>query len=133
MSVEESAGLLREWTDRLGALASQVVAWTKTQPGWKVERTPKAITEKALGSYTVDLLTIEDEQERRLQLEPIARRVMGADGIVELYAWPTLNRVRLLPNPASGGWDVLTDSGIKLHQPWNLENFITLARDLMAA
>ena len=84
-------------------------------------------------------LTI-DTPSGQLRVEPIARNYPGS-GIVELYAWPTLNRVRLLQGSESTPWRVLTDSGIFIKQgqqreafmEWNQRNFIALAKELLAA
>ena len=131
--VQKPRAVLKEWMESLDSLSDQVTSWVQVVPGWRVVRSPKEIAEKRYGTYTVEVLTIEDEDGRQVRLEPIARDTLGGQGSVELYAWPTLYRVHLLPSAGGAAWDVLTDSGIKLRQPWDCDSFITLAQDLMAA
>jgi hypothetical protein len=66
-------------------------------------------------------------------LEPVARFVMGAVGRIDLYAYPTLFRVKLLRSSKDGRWLIRTDSGIFLKQPWNEETFLGLVADLTGA
>ena len=129
---ETSNQTVQEWLDTLGGLFADVSTWIGEQPGWSVQSSTKEIVEEALGSYSAPVLTINADNGR-LILEPIARIVFGGTGSVELYAWPTLYRVRLLRKANIDGWLILTDSGITLKQPWNKETFIGLARDLLGA
>ena len=106
--------------------------WARQESGWTVD-TPGAtnINEEGLGTYEAPVVTIY-APDGRLVLEPIARNFPGR-GIVELYAWPTLFRVRLLLGESDTDWQVRVDSGFTLHQKWNRENFIVLANDLLRA
>lgn len=52
--------------------------------------------------------------------------------MVELYAWPTLRRVHLLPSKEAT-WQVRVDSGFNLRQPWDRDQFIMLVQDLIGA
>jgi hypothetical protein len=123
---------LDDWLSRLSHLTKQVADWIASEPGWSVEAGETVITEDATGTYTAPTLTIKTDTGKAI-LEPIALVGFGVRGIVELYAWPTLYRVRLLMQDDSDQWDVLTDSGIRLRQPWKREPFIDLVRDLVAA
>jgi hypothetical protein len=132
-----------EWTGLVNALAEQISTWA-SEEAWSVEKDQKQVDEGPFGVYKVPVLTLEVPDRRRfnsrwfrlpggrLILEPIARNFPG-NGIVELYAYPTLYRVRLILRSEAASWEVLTDSGIPLHQEWNKENFVTLANDLLAA
>jgi hypothetical protein len=125
--------IVQEWRTTLNHLIEEISGWVQEQPGWSVQPiSQQEVAEEALGRYTAPVLTI-DTPEGRLILEPMARMGFGSKGIVELYAWPTLYRVRLIQRPPGEGWDILTDSGIKLRQPWNRETFVTLAQDLLGA
>ena len=55
---------------------------------------------------------------------------MGADGRVDLEAWPSLNRVRLVP--AADQWKFITDSNVPLDSPWGSDAFVRLAKHLTA-
>ena len=102
------------------------------ESGWSTEwEGSREIQEEPLGTYTVSVLTIHTPSGR-LILEPIARNYPGR-GIVELFAWPTLFRVRLLRGEEDSDWQVRVDSGFILHEEWNRENFVRLASDLLNA
>ena len=126
-----------DWLGAIDALQNTIRAWVTQEPNWTTGTgKTESIYEDTLGEYTAPLLTIHSP-EGELRVEPIARnfaRNSLTHGIVEMYAWPTLRRVRLLASNTSGSeWRVLTDSGIYLHQDWNRDNFMTLARDLIQA
>lgn len=125
--------LLRdEWLRTIRQLQDQVTLWVSEEPGWSVsEGEARQVQEDLLGVYTAVSLDIETPNGKVI-LEPIARNYPGRE-IVELLAWPSSYRVRLIKNSDWGGWRVRTDSGIYLRQEWNRNNFIILANDLMAA
>ena len=124
--------LREQWIRTVTDLKQQIKSWVAQEQGWTTEagETDK-IYEDALGDYTAPMLTIHSP-EGELRVEPIARNYPGL-GIVELYAWPTLRRVRLLPDKTLGQWRILTDSGIYLRQQWDRESFMALANDLIQA
>jgi len=132
LNAETRDHVLLEWKQACDTLLRQVADWVRQEAHWSAEVYNREITEEGLGTYHVASLRIETPQGR-LHLEPIARIVFGGTGTVELYAWPTLYRVRLLRDPEGSAWKVLTDSGIILRQPWNRDNFIMLAEDLLHA
>lgn len=121
-----------EWLQTVKGLKGQIKGWLIYEPGWEIMETgTKEIAEVPLGQYTIPIWRIQTP-EGEVRLEPIARNYPGR-GIVELFAWPTLYRVRLIQDDDWDGWRIRTDSGISLRQEWNRENFITLARDLVNA
>jgi hypothetical protein len=61
---------------------------------------------------------------------PVAQHVVGADGRIDIEAFPALNRVKLIGRGEQ--WVIYTDSNIPLRQPWNAETFVQLAQDLTA-
>lgn len=121
--------VLQEWQGDLEALLEDVTIWSKAQPGWSVKRSSTAIEEEGLGRYEAPVITVETGNGR-LVVEPMAR-IVGGIGTVEISAWPSLYRVRLLRR--TGTWVALTDSGITLNEPWNEQTFVRIARDLIAA
>jgi len=121
-----------DWAQSTQSLAEQVASWAQQEPGWRVDPfTETDITEEPLGTYSARVVTIHTPSDR-LVLEPIARNYPGT-GIVELYAWPTLFRVRLMRGDLNENWKIRVDSGFFLHQEWSRENFIQLANDLLGA
>lgn len=117
-----------EWVARVSVLADQVAQWCAAE-GWTVEREEKRVREKLLGEYTVPvlLMTVPGGE---LHLNPIALHVVGGNGRVDLEAFPTLSRVKLVGE--DGGWKIMTDSNVPLRHPWNEETFVQLVQDLMS-
>lgn len=127
----DSAASREAWVRVVNELADEVSAWAHSEPGWEVppfER--RDIEEEGLGLYEVPVVTIHTPGGQ-LTLEPGARGRTGK-GAVPLHASPTFRRIRLLHDVAGAKWQVMTDSGVPLRQPWNRETFITLAHDLLA-
>ncbi len=121
-----------EWLHTVQDLQNKIKTWVYMEPGWSTEWGEiREIQEEPLGTYTVSVLTIHTPNGR-LILEPIARNYPGR-GIVELFAWPTLFRVRLLRGEQDTDWQVRVDSGFILHEEWSRENFVRLAGDLLNA
>ena len=110
--------LVQEWLHALNRLMNEVSGWIQGLPGWSSKASAKEVSEEILGTYLAPVLTI-DTPEGRIILEPMARLMFGGRGTVEMYAWPTLYRARLIRRVEVEDWAILTDSGIKLKQPWN--------------
>jgi hypothetical protein len=109
-------------------LADQVSGWCNAE-GWAVERDEKVIQERALGRYTVPSLRVT-VPSGELSLNPIGLYVVGADGRVDLEAFPTLSRVKLVGD--AGGWKIMTDSNVPLRVPWDRQTFVQLVQDLLS-
>ncbi len=125
----EAETALAQWQTAVKALAHEIEDWARER-GWGVERSSGEVNEELFGVYEVPVLTIETDKGR-LILEPIARMVVGADGRVDLYAYPTLFRVMLLYTAGDHRWTVRTDSGIDWPQPWQKDTFYALAAGLL--
>jgi len=123
---ETAAAQREQWLALLHELTDQVAAWAEAQR-WSIDRGTKEIDETTLGIYTAPTLRIR-APGGELHLDPVALAVRGAEGRVDLEAWPTLNRVRLIRR--GGQWQVLTDSNVRLREPWGPELFVRLAHEL---
>lgn len=131
-SAKLDAFLHDEWLRTIQELQNQIKTWVYMEPGWSTKWGEEhKIEEEPLGVYTVTDINIYTPKGM-LVVEPIARNYPSR-GIVELYAWPTLFRVRLLRDESDALWQVRVDSGFTLHQEWSRENFIQLVRDLLGA
>jgi len=117
-----------EWIARVYRLVNDIAQWAEGE-GWPTHREQKRIHEKHLGDYQVPALRIR-APGGDVYVRPIALHVVGADGRVDLEAWPTLNRVKLVGRDA--GWQIMTDSNVPLREPWGRESFLQLVRDLQA-
>lgn len=118
----------QEWVGRVNALVGEVSAWCQAE-GWLVESDQKTLREQLLGKYAVPSLRIHAPGGEVL-LNPIALHVAGGDGRVDLEAFPTLSRVKLVG--AANGWTIMTDSNVPLRQPWDRQTFVQLVRDLLS-
>jgi len=120
----------REWLAALRRLTDQVAAWADARD-WSVDSGSVALEEELLGAYQAPSLTVATDWGPML-LEPVACLVAGADGRVDLFAYPSMYRVTLLLDQGTGEWKVRTDSGLVLKEPWDAETFAWLARGLHA-
>lgn len=124
-----------EWLAAIERLNADITEWVSSQPGWSIVREPdKMIQEERIGSYKAPFLRLQSKKPKgEVRLEPMARMTRGGRGVVELYAWPALYSVRLIGNARGSSWEILTDSGIFIRQPWNKETFLQVAEDLIRA
>lgn len=117
-----------QWIARVEALVEQLEAWASAQ-GWATARTDRIVNERLLGQYTVPALRIR-LPAGEVHILPVGLNVVGASGRVDMEAFPTLNRVKLVGQ--DDAWQVYTDSNVPLRQPWNAETFVQVANDLLA-
>lgn len=113
-----------DWHVKTQELYQQVTAWSHQQDGWKVESEnpyDERMDESAL--------KITTSQGERIHLEPLGHRTDGRM-LVEMYAWPTLRRVRLQITPSKPVWEIVTDSGVPFHRDLDALNFVQLVHDL---
>lgn len=117
------------WQQKCAALATEVRAWSEEQ-GWQVSSERQSIIENGTPEYEVTALAVT-LPEGELRLEPVSMGWRGREGRVELSAWPSLHRVRLVDRDDQ--WVIVTLSGIDYPMPWGRDTFIHLARELAAA
>ena len=128
LSPEEVVDFREEWLQAINHVIAQVRGWAESR-GWTTEIEQREVTEERLGTYTVPVLGI-DTPQGKLVLEPIGREIIGAEGRLDLYAWPSLFRVMLLRR-SDMSWIIRTDSGINWPHPWNQQTFEELALGLL--
>lgn len=116
------------WINEIEGLLSDIESWAKGE-NWLTARQDKELREEDLGPYVTTELKISSPKGILL-VEPVARFVVGAEGRVDLSAWPSLNRVRILRDGTT--WKVRTDSGVDWPHPWCRETFLELADGLTA-
>lgn len=121
---------LQRWTEAVQNVVAQVKAWAEQQ-GWTAMVHPLTLTEDRLGSYQVSMLTVEGPAGR-LVVEPVARWAAPGEGRVDVYSWPSLNRLMLIRS-GSGAWTLMTEAGVRWPQPWGQATFYDLAASLNAA
>lgn len=116
----------REWLETVTRLLDDVEHWCR-QAGWEVDRSVKRLHESKLGEYEAPVLKVRSPAGI-LYVEPVARHVVDADGLVDLYAWPSLRRLVLVRKGQR--WTLRSESGVPWHQPWNAHSFADVARAL---
>jgi hypothetical protein len=104
-----------EWVAAVEQLVGETEAWAQAQ-GWATRRDPKTATEYRLGAYTVPQLLIH-APAGRLILDPIARYVPGALGVVEFCALPSYDSMRL--GRTADGWFLQPDGEGETPRPWS--------------
>jgi hypothetical protein len=119
---------LQAWTQRVQKLVKEIATWARAE-GWQIQQGTKTLQESPLGTYDVPTLQIH-LPAGDLLVNPIALDVVGADGRVDLEAFPTLNRVKLVGK--NGHWRIITDSNVPLSEAWGPELFAQLAKHLLS-
>src|SRR4051794_36252396 len=94
------------WRHAVTTLKEQVQAWAQAR-GWEVSERSQSVTDDSIGEYEVPILEV-DTPKGRVVLEPIGRDILGVNGRVDLYAWPTHYRIMLL-RTGEDQWTVRTD------------------------
>jgi hypothetical protein len=117
------------WIDAVQRLIEQARAWC-AEEGWESRSSQRELNEKDLGVYSAPVLEITTPHGK-LVLEPVGRLVIGAQGRVDYYAYPTMFRVKLLRK--DDGWIIRTDSGLNWPQSWNRASFVEIGKGLLAA
>lgn len=115
-----------EWKEAVAELEAQISDWSRAA-GWRVVVSPPEHVEE-----NADLL-LETGRGSNLLIEDFGSRPhFGRPGLL-LQAWPTMYRLRLLPNGEGRDWMFLTDSGVPIRKPWGQETFLEVANDLATA
>lgn len=129
---QDTQAQLQEWQRRLDTLADEIRSWSEAR-GWLVEVKPAEVRETLLGEYRVPHVRVVRPVPRgEVHVEPIALRIVGGDGRVDVWSFPAMNRVRLVGD-SQGQWRVYTDSNVRLREPWNAELWYRLVEDLLAS
>jgi hypothetical protein len=84
-------------------LVSEVEGWCKAKD-WPTRRIEKHIEESKIGEYVVPALLIQVDLVK-LMLEPAARFVTGADGVVDLYLMPQYDDMASITR-RNGVWQI---------------------------
>ena len=124
----QSLHLREDWLARVRALEDQIAAWA-VQQQWSVEQFDHPVQERLLGAYSAPAIRVR-LTGGELEIIPVALNASGADGRVDVKAYPTLSRVKLIGT--AQGWQIMTDSNVPIRLPWTEETFVQLAHDLLA-
>ena len=120
---------LQAWTKRLRKLTNEIALWSRAE-GWQIQRGTETLNEKPLGDYDVPTLHVH-LPGGDLFVKPVALHLAGrGEGRVDLQAFPTLNRVKLIGH--AGRWRIITDSNVALRDRWSPDTFTYLAKQLVS-
>jgi hypothetical protein len=91
----EDPGVVRdEWLKVLADLTAKVKKWAE-ELSWSTRTIAKKMKDSRLGEYEAPALLMQKETTRVL-LDPIARFIPGADGVVDLYLMPAYDDIASL-------------------------------------
>ena len=93
----KATGLPREvddWLELLNGLVDNVEAWAEAA-GWETRLTSRDVNEEGVVRYEVPVLVL-DRDEIEVSLVPVARKVPGANGLVDFYVMPDFDSVASL-------------------------------------
>lgn len=117
----------RKWLAAVDKLMSDVERWAKEKDWLTARLEAKTLTETGLGTYCVSDLRVRTNSGV-LDVEVLARNIVGAEGRVDLVAFPTMDRFILVHR--GGRWVVRTDSGFDWPKQWGKRTFVELAQQL---
>ena len=92
--VDDPQALRDEWLSRLSNLTNLVRSWAE-ELDWSTRQIEKKMKDSRLGSYEAPALLMQKGTTRVL-LDPVARFVPGAEGLVDLYLMPAYDDVASL-------------------------------------
>lgn len=117
------------WLSDLRKLCDEIRQWADEE-GWPVHEEDKEITEDYIGTYNAPKLYIE-MPTGRLHIDPVGTLVIGAEGRVDILAFPGLTRMLLIR--LGDNWRLKTDARVDWPQAWGKSAFIDLAKALSSA
>ena len=117
--VENWEAIRDEWVAEVDRVIVQAETWSG-RLGWATLRETKRIVEDRLGAYEVPRLLIHGTFGRAL-LDPSARFVAGAEGLIDFFAMPSFDGLLLAKWPE--GWFLLAEDAEGPRQPWSEEVF----------
>ncbi len=117
-----------EWVGTVERFMSEAESWAKKHD-WGTRRETKRIVEDRLGPYEVPRLLVHGTFGRVL-LDPVARFVVGADGLIDFFAIPSYEgKIVVL---SQGEWSLLHDRDAEgQRSPWSDSVFVESALHLV--
>src|SRR5438045_1914257 len=83
--------LFDTWKRRVARLTDDIRAWSVEQ-GWPVTEDSVVVHEEPPGEYRLQGLRIR-LPNAEVRVQPVARLVMGGEGRVDIYSYPSMERV----------------------------------------
>lgn len=104
-----------EWLAATETLIGQCEAWA-LKLDWATRRIPKKIDEAFLGEYETHQLLVH-LLSGRVIIDPITRFVGGGEGLVDIYAFPSMASRSLVRRERQ--WKLLPTTGTGKPREWN--------------
>jgi hypothetical protein len=115
------------WLAALEELMRDIEQWSAEQD-WQLARLKKkTIREPGIGTYSVSDLRIRTHSGV-LNVEVVARDIVGADGRVDLVSFPAMDRFIIIHT--GGRWMVHDDYGRARPRRWCKKTFVDVAEQL---
>jgi hypothetical protein len=112
-----------EWVAAVEGLIGDAETWSHKQD-WATRRDAKPIVEDRLGPYIVPQLLIQGTFGRLL-LDPVARYIVGAEGLVDLFLIPSYDSLMIARYPE--GWFLVPEDAEGPRVPWSEASFVEAA------
>jgi hypothetical protein len=120
--------VLSEWIEALRKLMAHASDWAKEQD-WDTKTVRKTLKEGLLGSYEVPQLLIHT-LDGKLLIDPIARFVVDADGLVDLSVMPSFDSLPIFLK--SGRWYAMPLDPAGSAKPLTKTSFLQAAKHMFA-
>lgn len=114
------------WIQTVGDLVEQIKGWATTRR-WMIAEEMKDVSEDYIGNYRVTSLFIETPYGR-VHVDPVGVNIIGAEGRVDIMAFPSLSRILLVR--IGKEWRLKTESRVDWPKPWGEETFVELVKAL---
>jgi hypothetical protein len=115
-----------EWLESVNEIVAEIADWAR-DAGWLVHQTKVPIAHDWIRKYVAPGLQLKPPVGH-LFVEPLGRRVLGADGRIDLYAWPSHYRVMLIRK--GGKWRLRDENGKAWPKAWSRKTFLEVAQIL---
>jgi hypothetical protein len=115
-----------EWIAELSAVVGEMASWAR-EAGWLVHERTVPIDEESMGKYKAPGLQIKTPIDHFF-VEPLGRDICGAEGRIDLYAWPSMYRAVLIRR--GGKWLVRDDNYKAWPTRWSRKTFLDIAQTL---
>ena len=118
-----------EWVASVEQLMREAAEWSEKQ-GWGALIEPKRLDEEQIGEYEVPQMLIHTRMGRVI-LDPSARFVGGALGLVEMTRYPSYETWFI--SRMENGWRLRANVKDGIELPWTEENFVKFIRLILAS
>src|SRR5690606_31814444 len=108
------------WIEAVESLMASIQEWAEEQK-WLVSRETKTIRGDYCGEYQLPQLFIRTPQIKMV-IDPIGLDIVGADGRVDIEAFPSFHRFILIRKGEN--WRLLADSMAEWPEGWGKESFL---------